>query len=235
MSSGAASISCFAMSGALALLLAGTGCGSASGAKCPDAPSDKPPGCPVCAPPPRPGPAPLAIPAETLTTDREQRVESRWPSQDGATALLRIEDDAVGDLFKSVDITVMPVPKLIKSWLFQSLTEPIALKQALRALKPQAPGPASQKNQAGVSLVATDDGERVVILAMKGERAVPIATLPRLRDEDGVLADVSIVKLAWDPTGTRALVIHAQKLAAAPGFESQWLHVVAVDPASLPF
>jgi|GEM_PF-1479898 len=219
----------------LSMLVAGTACGSSSGAKCPDEPTDKPLACPVCAPPPRPGPAPVAIAADTLTTDREQRVSLVAFSQDGASALLRIEDDIVGDLFKTVDLTVTPVPMLIKTWLFQSLTEPVALKQALRAVKPQAPGPASQKNQAGVSLVASDDGERIVVLAMKGERAVPIATLPRLRDEDGVLADVSVVKLAWDPTGTRAIVIHAQKLAAAPGFESQWVHVIPVDPASLPF
>jgi len=171
----------------------------------------------------------------TLTTDREQRVSLIAFSQDGLSALLRIEDAAVGDLFKTVDLTVAPVPKLIKTWLFQSLTEPVALKQALRAIKPQAPGPVSQKNQAGVSLVAADDGERIVVFAMKGERAVPIAILPRLRDEDGVLAEVSVTKLAWDPTGTRAVVIHAQKFAAAPGFESEWVHVVAVDPASLPF
>lgn len=228
-----ATISAFAIMGMLALF--GAGCGSSSGAKCPDAPPEKPPGCPVCTEAPRPGPKPIEIPAATLTTDREQRVSLIAFSQDGATALLRIEDASVGNLFKTVDLNVTPVPKLIKTWLFQAPEEAATLKLALRALKSQAPGPASAKNKAGVSLVAADDGERIVVLAMKGERSVPIATLPRLRDEDGVLADVSLTKLAWDPTGARAVLIHAQKLAAAPGFESDWVHVIAVDPASLPF
>jgi hypothetical protein len=210
------------------------GCGSTNGAKCPED-SATPPQCPACPDGPRPAGAPLVIPAETLTTDRERRLSLVAFSENGGTALLRVEDDAVGDFFETVDLAVEPVPRVLKTWMFQSLTEPLALRQALRALKPQAAGPASQKNRAGVTLVGADDGERVVILAMKGERAVPIATLSRLRDADGVLADVSIVKLAWDPTGVRALVIHGQRLAAAPGFESQWLHVLKVDPSALPF
>jgi len=214
----------------------GGACGSSSGAKCPEAPPTTPPDCPVCAPEPRPAGSAVAIPVETLPTDRERRQSLVGFSQDGATALLRVEDDAVGDFFVTVDLRVAPVPKVIKTWLFQeSLTEPIALKQALRGIKPPAAGPPSQKNAAGVALVATDDGPQIVVLAMRGERAVPIATLPRLVDDDGVPADVSVVKLAWDPTGTRALVIHGQRLAAAPGYESQWVHVVHVDPATLPF
>lgn len=212
------------------------GCGSSSGAKCPEGEERPLPECPACPPAPRPAGPAVVIPVDTLPTDRERRQRLVGFSQDGATALLRVEDDAVGDYFATVDLRVAPVPKVIKTWLFQaSLTEPIALKQALRGIKPQAAGPPSQKNAAGVALVATDDGARVVVLAMKGERAVPIATLPRLADEDGVPADVSVVKLAWDPTGTRALVIHGQRLAAAPGFESQWVHVIHVDPAALPF
>lgn len=210
-------------------------CGSSSGATCPDTPPEASE-CPVCPPAPRPGGPIIQIPIEALPTDRERRQSLVGFSQDGTTALLRVEDEAVGDFFVTVDLRVAPVPKVIKTWLFQeSLTEPIALKQALRGIKPQAAGPASQKNAAGISLLATDDGERVLVMAMKGERTVPIATLPRLRDEDGAFADVSVVKLAWDPTGTRALVIHAQRLAATPGFESQWVHVLHVDPASLPF
>ena len=212
-------------------------CASDSGAKkCPEVgdPKVPKPECPVCETP-KPAGAPVAIAADTLTTDREKRVSLVAFSADGGTALLRVEDDAVGDFFETVDLNVSPVPKLVKTWMFQSLTEPVAEKQALRAVKPAAPGPASQKNAAGVTLVASDDGERVLVLAMKGERAVPIATLPRLKDADGVLADVSVMKLAWDPSGTRALVIHQQKLAAAPGFASQWVHVLKVDPASLPF
>lgn len=211
-------------------------CGSSEGARCPDGPP--PPDarvCPECPPAPRPASPALVIGAETMPIDREQRVSLVAFSEDGRVALLRIEDDAVGDLFKTVDLTTGPVPKLIKTWFFQSLTEPVALRQALRAIKPQAPPPASQVNQAGVTLVAADHGARVVIYAMKGERAVPLAELPRLSDADGVPADVSVMKLAWDPSGARALVIHGQRLAAAPGFESQWVHVLQVDASALPF
>lgn len=170
-----------------------------------------------------------------MPSDRRQRVSLMGFSRDGEVALLRIEDAAVGELFKTVDLTASPVPKLVKTWFFQELTEPVAKRRALEAIEPRAPAPASQRNQAGVTLLAADQGERIVVLAMKGERAVPIATLPRLRDADGVLGDVNLVKLAWDPSGTRAVVIHGQQLWAAPGFESQWIHVLPVDPRSLPF
>lgn len=211
-----------------------SGCGSSGATKCPDVDPTRPPECPICAPTPRPGPPPIVIGADTMSTDREQRVSLVALSQDGATALVRIEDEQVGDLFKTVDLRVSPVPKLVQTWLFQSFTETVARKQALRTIK-IAPGPMSQTNAAGVTLVASDAGDHIVVLAMKGERAVPIATLPRLRDADGLAADVSVIKLAWDPTGQRAIVIHEQRLAAAPGFEGQWLHVLHVDPASLPF
>ncbi len=210
------------------------GCGSSSATKCPDADPLKPRECPICAPAPRPGPPPVTVGADTMATDREQRVSLVALSQDGATALVRIEDELVGDLFKTVDLRVAPVPKLVQTWLFQGFTEAVARRQALRTIKVAA-GPMSQTNAAGVTLVASDAGEHVVVLAMKGERAVPIATLPRLRDADGLASDVSIIKLAWDPTGQRALVIHEQRLAAAPGFEGQWLHVLHVDPTTLPF
>ena len=222
-----------AMVAALTTIL-NSGCGSTGASKCPDADPTKPPECPICAPTPRPGPAPIAIGADTMSIDREQRVSLVALSQYGTTALVRIEDELVGDLFKTVDLRVTPVPKLVQTWLFQSLTETVARRQALRTLKVAA-GPMSQTNAAGVTLVASDAGDHVVVLAMKGDRAVPIATLPRLRDADGLASDVSVIKLAWDPTGQRALVIHEQRLAAAPGFEGQWLHVLNVDPASLPF
>lgn len=217
-------------------VLALAACGSSEGARCPDGPPppDARP-CPECPPPPRSAPPAFVIGAETMPIDREQRVSLVAFSEDGRVALVRIEDDAVGDLFKTVDLTSGPVPKLIKTWFFQSLTEPVALRQALRAIKPQAPPPASQQNAAGVTLVAADHGAKVLVYAMKGERAVPIAELPRLKDADGVPADVSVAKLAWDPSGTRAVVIHGQRLAAAPGFESQWMHVLQVDPSLLPF
>jgi hypothetical protein len=216
---------------ALGLPAVGGACASAD-KKCPELPA--PPECPACDTG-RPAAPPIAIPATTLPTDRARKIRLEGFSQDGATALLRVEDAAVGSFLQTVDLAVTPVPKLVKSWQFQDLTEPVAYQQALRALKPQAAGPQSARNAAGVMLLAADAGERVLVLASKGERAVPIAALPRLRDADGLLADVGGVKLAWDPSGRRALVIHGQRLLAAPGFESQWLHVIEVDPATLPF
>ncbi len=216
------------------LLLAGLGaCGSSNGARCPDPKAVEP--CPVCPAPPKAGPTPLAIPADTLRQDRERRITLVAFSEDGARALLRVEDDMVGDYYQTVLLSEAPVPKIDKTWMFQQLTEPAVKKQALRAIKPHDPGPPSQENAAGVTLVAADDGDRILVLALHGERAVPIATLPRLVDADKRASDVSIVKLAWDPTGTRAVVIHGQALAADQGFESQWIHVVPVDPKTLPF
>lgn len=208
-------------------------CGSSSGVTCPDVPP--PPRCPECAAPPRPGPSVVEIPKDTLPTDREQRVSLVAFSGDGAIALLRVEDDVVGDLFKTVDLTTGPVPKVVKTWLFQGLTETVALKQAMRSLKSPAPFPTSQTNAAGVSLVAADMGPALVVLAMKGERAVPVAKIPRLSDEDGVAAEAAVTDLAWDPTGTRVVIVHRQKLAAAPGFESSWVHVIPLPPEALPF
>ena len=206
-------------------------CGSSSGVTCPDVPP--PPRCPECAPVPPPGPSPIQIDKATLTTDREQRVSLVAFSGDGTVALLRVEDDAVGDLFKTVDLTTGPVPKVVKTWLFQGLTETVALKQAMRSLKSPAPFPTSQTNAAGVTLMGADIGDAIVVLAMKGERALPIATVPRLVDEDGVRSQATVIDLAWDPTGTRVVIVHRQKLQAAPGFESSWVHVIAVPP--LPF
>ena len=56
-----------------------------------------------------------------------------------------------------------------------------------------------------------------------------------MKDETGAFADVAVTKLAWDPTGEHLVVIHTQTLAAAPGFTSDWVHVLTLDPASLPF
>lgn len=211
------------------------GCGSSGGATCPDKdPVPEPKTCPVC-PVLRQAQAPTKVGVETLKRDRERHFALVAMAADGSSALLRLDDAAAGAFYQLVDLAVSPVPKLIKSWRLEDVGEKDAMKAATKAMKVIAPGPPSQRNAAGVSLLATDDGAEITILAMKGERAVPIATLPRLSDEDGALSDVSIIKLAWDPTGTRALIIHRQKTAGPPALTSEWLHVVPVAKDALPF
>ena len=222
----------------IAVFLATTlGCGSSGGATCPDkdplSASDPKP-CPIC-PVVRPAQAPTKIGAETLKRDRERHFALIAMAADGASALVRLDDAAAGAFYQLVDLNVTPVPKLIKSWRLEDVGEKDALKAATKAMKVVAPGPPSQRNAADIALLAADDGAEVTILAMKGERAVPIATLPRLTDEDGGLSDVSIIKLAWDPTGTRAIIIHRQKSAGPPALTTEWLHVVPVAKDALPF
>lgn len=217
-----------------ALLLATAGCGSDDGAQRPDACKEAP-ACPQCPPAPRPGPKPIAIGESDIPHDRSRRYTLEAMSADGKSVLVRLEDELAGDFYQQLDLTTGPSLKTIKAWPFQAFTEPTTRKQALKAMKPEAPWPPSQRSAAGLVALAADEPDAVAIYLMKGERTVKVATLARLEDEAGVSADVAVTKLAWDPTGTRLVVVHAQTLAAAPGFSSDWVHVVTIDPATLPF
>jgi len=228
----------FAAPPLVALLLAA--CGSSNGAKKPDGtdpvcPNPETSECPVCPAPPRPGPAPVVIGADQIDVDRSRAVSLVAMSADGKGALVRVEDELVGDYFQHLDLTSGTSPKAHKAWPYQSFTEPTTKKQALKAVRPEAPWPPSQRSSTGLVALAADEAEAVAIYVMKGERAVKVAQIARLKDEAGAWADVAVTKLAWDPTGARLLVIHAQTLAASPGFTSNWVHVVTVDPATLPF
>ncbi|MCC6622072.1 MAG: hypothetical protein IT385_12490 [Deltaproteobacteria bacterium] len=218
--------------------LIAAGCGSGNGAKKPDGDDPvcpTPEACPVCPAAPKPGPAPVVIGADQLDVDRSRRISLMALSADGKGALVRVEDELVGDFFQHLDLTSGTSPKAIKAWPFQAFTEPTTRKQALKAVRPEAPWPPSQRSAAGLVALAADEADAVAIYVMKGERAVKVARIARLKDDAGALADVAITKLAWDPTGSRIVVIHEQTLAASPGFTSDWVHVVTVDPQTLPF
>jgi hypothetical protein len=214
----------------------GAACASAptSPASCPEISEKACPEIPLCPPPPAAARPPIEVRSEALPTDRERDLELVALSQDGKRALLRVVDKATGAFYQTVDLDISPVPKPDKTWRIEEFGEDLARSKALKALKPD-PQPPSQRNAAGVSLVATDALTHIAILALSGERAVVIATLPRLTDDAERPSEVSIPKLAWDPTGTRALVIHKQALAAGQGFQSAWIHVFPVPPTALPF
>lgn len=217
-------------------VVATSACGtSGSGAKGEDKPCPTCEPCAECPPPPKPGPAPVVIGADLISTDRSRALKLVRLSADGKSALVRIDDELAGDFFQALDLTSGVAPKVVKAWPFQQPTEPTTRKQALKSVKPEAPWPPSQRSASGLVALAADEAETVAIYVMKGERAVKVAQIARLKDEDGALADVAVTKLAWDPTGARLLVIHTQTLAAAPGFTSDWLHVLTIDPAKLPF
>ncbi len=201
---------------------------SVPSADCPAAPP-----CPVC-PTPAPASPPNRVDSSTVTTDRQRGIELVAFSIDGRRALVRVSDSASGDAYQQVDLDVSPIPKVEKTWRVEEYGEDAARAKALKALKPH-PGPPSQQNAAGITLVAADAQDTIIIFAMKGERAIPLALLPRLVDGDKRPAEVNIPKLAWDPSGTRALIIHEQILTADQGFRSAFLHVVPITAEALPF
>jgi len=224
--------------GSTALLLGlalASACGSSGGATRPaDCPAAV--ACPVCPAAPRPGPKPTAIGEADIPHDRSRHYTLESIAADGKSALVRVEDELAGGFYQQLDLTNGPTVKAIKSWPFQPGSAEVATrKQALKAMKPEAPWPPSQRSSTGVVALAADDGDVIGIYLMKGERAVEVATLTRLKDEAGALADVAVTKLAWDPTGTRLVIVHTQKLAAAPGFTSDWVHVLTIDASRLPF
>lgn len=209
-------------------------CASGSGAKCKDKP--EPPGvvCPEC-PEIKPAGRAVKVPRDTLGMERPRRIQLVAFTVDGARALLRVEDATSGSYFQTLTLAGDPVvPKVEKTFMFDRATESTIKAQAMKGFKAH-PGPPSQVNGNGVSLLAADRDEEVVVYALKGERAVPVIELPRLIDADGRVSDVTMVKLAWDPTGEKALVIHRQALAADLGFSSDWIHVVSVPASALPF
>lgn len=216
-------------------LVTAAACGSTSGAKKPDGecPTCEP--CAACPPAPKPGPAPLVIGEDLLPHDRSRTYELVALAADGGSALVRLEDEQAGDFYQQLDLTSGFAPKVLKFWAYQSFTEPTTKKAALKSVKPAAPAPPSQVNAAGVVALAADAGDHIAIYAMKAERAVEVARIARLKDGDGAPSDASVLKLAWDPTGARLIVIHRQTLAADQGFTTDWVHVVAVDPKTLPF
>lgn len=217
------------------------GCGSSNGARAPDKEAcaaakacDVCEVCEVCPAAPGPGPKAVVIGADQLSTDRARKVELMALAADGKSALVRVEDELVGDYFQHLDLTSGTSPKAIKAWPYQGFTEPTTRKQALKAVRPEAPWPPSQRSASGLVALAADEAKTIAIYIMKGERAVKVAELARLTDDEGALADVAVTKLAWDPTGARLIVVHRQTLAASPGFSSDFVHVVTVDPASIP-
>lgn len=212
------------------------GCGSSSGARCEAAP-DGPPlaACPECPAPQKAAGRPLELGREALGMERPRKIQLVAFTVDGARALLRVEDGMSGNYFQTVQLAGdTPAPKVDKTLMFDRATETTVKAQALKGFKAH-PGPPSQVNADGVALVMADRGGALVVYALKGERAVPVVELPRLVDADGRASDVSMVKLAWDPTGTRAVIIHRQALAADHGFASDWIHVVPVQASALPF
>lgn len=220
----------------LAASVPGLGCASGKVAECPP-----PPFCETCAPAPKPAGKPLEVPRESLQVDREKRFQVVAFSADGTRALLRAEDEMVGDSFQLVDLVggaATFATKPIKAWLFQSFIAKPTEKQARRALEPAAPPPISSRTAPGpegLSLVAADVPDALVVYVMRGERSIPYLRIPRLAAADGTPATIEIRALAWDPTGKRALVIHAQKVPDDPAFESEFLHVLTLDPKRLPF
>ncbi|MFO0745755.1 MAG: hypothetical protein U1F43_08785 [Myxococcota bacterium] len=210
------------------------GCGSSSGAKKPDeCPVCKP--CDACPPPPRPGPAPIVIGEDALPHDRSRSFELVALAADGKSALVRLEDEQAGDFYQQLDLTGPALPKPIKFWPYQAFTEPTTKKQAMKAVKPEAPWPPSQRTAGGLVALAADEADHIALYVMKDERAVLVARIARLKDEAGAPADVAVIKLAWDPSGTRLVVIHRQTLLAAPGFTTDFVHVITIDPKTLPF
>jgi len=228
------SLAQFVVCGALAL----AACGSSNGARCPEGPDGKPiVECPACPEVPVVKKAKKAsvIAADLLRLDKPRRIGLVALSEDGMRALIRAEDTTVGSYFQTVSfVSDTALPKVDKTFMFDRATETTVKAQAMKGFKAHA-GPPSQVNAAGVSLLAADRGELVVVYALSGERAVPVIELPRMVDADGRRSDVTMVKLAWDPTGARAIVIHRQTLAADLGFSSDWIHVVAVPADTLPF
>lgn len=220
----------------LVALVVSTGCGSSSGAKCKDAPDGPPPStCPECPAPPRPAGRAVKVEREALGMERPRRIQLLAFTVDGLRALVRVEDSMSGSYFQTLQLASDTVaPKVDKTFMFDRATESTVKAQAMKGFKAH-PGPPSQVNADGVALVMADRGEALVVYALKGERAVPLVEMPRLTDADGRASDVSMVKLAWDPTGARAVIIHRQALAADQGFTSDWIHVVPVQASALPF
>jgi len=220
----------------LLALSVSAGCASSGGAKCKDAPSgEAPTACPECPAPPRPAGRAVKVERESLGMERPRRIQLLAFTADGARALIRVEDGTSGNYFQTLQlVTDTLVPKVDKTFMFDRATESTIKAQAMKGFKAH-PGPPSQVNADGVALLMADRGEALVVYALKGERAVPVVELPRLVDADGRASDVSTVKLAWDPTGARAVIIHRQALAADLGFASDWIHVVPVQARALPF
>lgn len=223
-------------SACLVALVMATGCGSSNGAKCKDAPDGPPPSsCPECPAPPRPAGRAVKVEREALGMERPRRIQLLAFTVDGSRALIRVEDSMSGSYFQTLQLVGDALaPKVDKTFMFDRATESTVKAQAMKGFKAH-PGPPSQVNAGGVTLVMADRGEALVVYALKGERAVPLVEMPRLVDADGRASDVSMVKLAWDPTGTRAVIIHRQALAADHGFSSDWIHVVPVQASALPF
>lgn len=213
-------------------------CGSSNGARCPEGREGKPGvDCPACPEVPVIAKAKKArtIAADLLRLDKPRRIGLTALSEDGMRALIRVEDATVGSYFQTLSfVSDTALPKVDKTFMFDRPTEATVKAQAMKGFKAHV-GPLSQVNAAGVSLLAADRGEAVVVYALSNERAVPVIELPRLVDDDGRKSDVTMVKLAWDPTGARAVIIHRQALAADLGFSSDWIHVVAVPADALPF
>jgi hypothetical protein len=84
-------------------------------------------------------------------------------------------------------------------------------------------------------LVAADTPEYVIVYVMKGNKVAPYFRIPRLKNNKGEPAKVTIKRLAWEPTGKFAVFIHNQSWKKPMPFTSDYAHTFQVLAFRLPF
>ncbi|TNF38312.1 MAG: hypothetical protein EP329_00885 [Deltaproteobacteria bacterium] len=213
------------LAAALALSLLSAGCASDDGAACPDCPT-----CPPVPPPPTAAKAPIDL--EPLTTER-RRTLTLLGFGAGDVVALDVKDDLAGSSYQIYDPAKQQV---VKSYPYTAFTDKAQWRKAARVHEVEALGEASQRRPGGdLVLLGGDTPGWVVVYVMKGERAIPYVRVPRLSDPDGDPADVRVKRLAWTPDGKYAVVVHTQGLQDPRPWESDFLHVFALEAERLPF
>jgi len=202
-----------------------TGCASDDAAECP--------ACPECPEPPPPVVAAKApIDAEPLTTGRRKTMKLLGFGSDDVVAF-EVGDDLAGSSYQVYDAAEQ---KILRSYPYTRFTADAQWRKVVRAHDVTPLEDASQRRSADeLVLLGSDRDDWVVVYVMKGERAVPYFRVPRLKADDGALADVRVKRLAWTPDGRYAVVVHTQGLRDPRPWESDFVHFFAVEDARLPF
>lgn len=207
-------------------------------AACASAPP--PPDCPRCpepaaqedSPPPKAEAKP-PIDAEALDPDRQRTIRLMGFSKDGSLVALAVGDDLMGSTYQIFDPAKQQV---VKSYVYGAREADETWARVKRIHKLIELETASQR-QPGSDLVLLggDTDDWVVVYIMKDDRTVPYFRIPRLVDVEDNPADVVVKRLAWTPDGRYAIVVHTQALKRPRPFETDFIHIVELEPRRLPF
>jgi len=156
-------------------------------------------------------------------------------SQDGALALLEVNDSARGRSYRMVELAT---EKTKQNLDFLALGEQAALKQGMKALGKNSITRWSQTSPSGDSQAFVTEARGELVLFLQTDTQVfELAFLPRhLSGEDDSKpaepASVSGITVAWAPDNAHIVVIYRQTTIGMPTMKAdRWFSVPVQYPA----